>query len=78
MRTLEVQRNELIEHVTAVMAAKAMNPFPTGTGYGSKIQTSWKYKHNNRLYRVYAICFSNCASHYILSKGERIYLNIYS
>jgi hypothetical protein len=27
-----------------------------------------------RSYRVYAICFSNCASHYILRNGERLFL----
>ena len=46
----------------------------TATGYGRKITTIWKIPHNGRLYRVYATCFSNCASHWIMSKGEQLHV----
>lgn len=49
----------------------------TATGYGSKLATEYTIslgKASNRPYRVYAICFSNCASFYILRKGERLFL----
>jgi hypothetical protein len=48
----------------------------TATGYGRKLVTDYMLSIPGaaRPYRVYAICFSNCASHYILRKGERLFL----
>jgi hypothetical protein len=46
----------------------------TASGYGQKITTIYKVPHNGRLYRVYATCFSNCASHWIMSKGEKLHV----
>ena len=46
----------------------------TASGYGAKLTTRHKVKHNGRFYRVYATCFSNCASHWIECQGERLYL----
>ena len=43
-------------------------------GYGRKIRTSWKVKHEGKLYRVYATCVSNCASLWILTKGEKLFI----
>ena len=44
------------------------------TGYGSKLPTQYMVLINKRKYRVYAICFSNCASHYILMNKKRVFL----
>ena len=46
----------------------------TVTGYGQKITTIYKVPFNGRLFRVYATCFSNCASHWITSKGEKLFV----
>ena len=46
----------------------------TASGYGKKLTTSYKIAHNGRLYRVYASCYGNAGSLYILAKGQRIYL----
>ena len=48
----------------------------TATGYGRKLTTDYMLTLPDapRPYRVYAICFSNCASFYILRKGERLFL----
>jgi len=48
----------------------------TATGYGRKLLTDYMLSIPGaaRPYRVYAICFSNCASHYILRKGEMLFL----
>lgn len=43
-------------------------------GYGCKIPTIWKIPHNGKLYRVYATCYSNCASHWIMCKGEKLHV----
>jgi hypothetical protein len=43
-------------------------------GYGRKIRTIWKVPFKGRLYRVYATCFSNVSSHWILSKGEKLFI----
>ena len=31
-------------------------------------------KHEGKLYRVYATCVSNCASLWILTKGEKLFI----
>lgn len=48
----------------------------TATGYGTKIESPYKVEFNNRLYRVYYNCYSNVASHYIVSKGERLFFTM--
>lgn len=48
----------------------------TATGYGRKLTTEYMLRvpDSPRPYRVYAVCFSNVASFYILRKGERLFL----
>jgi hypothetical protein len=45
-------------------------------GYGSKITTHrmLRFWGDSRLRRVYATCYSNAASHWIIYKGERLYI----
>jgi hypothetical protein len=45
-------------------------------GYGSKITTDYKIDHNGRTYRVYATCYSNAASHWILYEGAKIFIRV--
>jgi len=50
------------------------NPYPDG--YGRKIPTRytvrfWGYK---REYEVWAMCYSNCASHYIKYRGQERFI----
>lgn len=46
----------------------------TATGYGSKLTTIYKTAHNGRMYRVYAVCWSNASTLYILPGGRPLYL----
>lgn len=45
-------------------------------GYGSKISTPHVLQFNGerRRYRVYACCWSNVASHYVVVKGEKLFV----
>ena len=47
----------------------------TATGYGSKIETIYKIKYRNRLYRLYCDIYSNSGVTYIISQGKKIYLH---
>jgi hypothetical protein len=49
----------------------------TATGYGRKLTTEYKITlpGHPRVYRVYAICYSNVASFYILRGGKRLFLH---
>jgi hypothetical protein len=47
----------------------------TATGYGKKLNTGKKAIVGNKTYRVYASCFSNVASLYIIIKGVKIYVD---
>ena len=48
----------------------------TATGYGSKLTTEYMLHLPERKqpYRVYAVCWSNAASFYILKAGNRLFL----
>ena len=47
------------------------------SGYGSKLPTHYMVKFGKRNYRVYAICYSNAASFYILIGGQRYFMHDY-
>ena len=48
------------------------------TGYGSKIPTEHMVHYNGRWRRVYAICYSNVATLYILaSDNSKLIVNLY-
>ena len=49
----------------------------TATGYGGKLTTRYVITDpvDKKTRRVYAICYSNCASHYIIKGGERLFLH---
>jgi hypothetical protein len=47
----------------------------TATGYGSKINSGYTVPYNGRMYRVYAICYSNAATFYIIVKGQRLFIH---
>lgn len=51
-------------------------PGQSPTGYGKKISTDRMIQlpDHPRKYRVYAIQFSNNASHYIIKNGQPLYL----
>ena len=44
----------------------------TTSGYGSKLPTRYMLHIGSRWRRVYAICWSNVATYYIIKNGERI------
>ena len=46
------------------------------TGYGAKISTNRMLRFNGctRLYRVYATCFGNCASQWVLVGGDKFHI----
>jgi len=44
------------------------------SGYGSKLPTRFLAFDGIRLRRVYAICWSNCASFYVRVKGQRVFI----
>ena len=44
------------------------------SGYGSKIPTGYKVNFQNRLYRIYATCYSNNASLWFISKGKKYFV----
>lgn len=45
-------------------------------GFGGKMLTRWKVKHNGRLKRVYCAIWSNAGTCYIIHKGEKIIVDI--
>lgn len=47
----------------------------TATGYGKKLTTNWKISFCGKLYRIYATCFSNAASHWFTIKGRKIHIS---
>ena len=61
--------------VTGTAQGHTPNYNRSQTGYGAKLPTSWKIQlDGGRWRRVYAICFSNSGSSYIVEKGKPVYL----
>jgi hypothetical protein len=48
----------------------------TASGYGSKIPTSKMVYYESKWRRVYARCYSNCATTFIVSGGKQINIAI--
>jgi len=48
----------------------------TASGYGRKLPTRYMLTIGKRQHRVYAVCFSNVASFYVVLGGEKRYLEI--
>ncbi len=46
----------------------------TTSGYGRKLTTVHKIRYHGRFYRVYAICYSNVSSLYIIVNKEKLYI----
>lgn len=46
-------------------------------GYGNRITTDYAVKIGRYTLRVYAICHSNVASHYVVFKGQKMFLHDY-
>ena len=49
----------------------------SATGYGKKIPTAWMLQVEGVWRRVYAVCYSNAASHYVMIRGGRYFLGGY-
>jgi hypothetical protein len=72
----------LLDHYEATFSRKPVKrygmlqlaPGQSPSGYGRKISTDYMAEVLGRKRRVYAICFSNAASHYVLVKGEAFYI----
>ena len=52
-------------------------PGQNAQGYGSNISTNYMARIGNKLRRVYAICWSNAASHYIILNKQKLFLRGY-
>ena len=48
----------------------------TASGYGSKIPTRYKVKHNNRWKRVYCCIYGNSGTLYIMQGKDRLIVDI--
>lgn len=48
----------------------------TASGYGNRLPTQHMVKYRNRWRRVYAICYSNCATHYVWIDGNRVIISL--
>jgi len=48
----------------------------TATGYGSKLRSSKMVKIQNRMRRIYYICWSNVATHYVIVRGKKYILRV--
>lgn len=73
----------LAEHYNFDVRETEVPKFHSVTGYGQKIPTQYmirisnanSYGLQNRWYRVYATCFSNCASHWVTVNNVVYHLN---
>lgn len=48
----------------------------TVSGYGGKIPTRYVFRYAGRMRRVYAMCYGNTASYYVIVDGVDTFLDI--
>lgn len=48
----------------------------TASGYGRKLTTPYKVEYMGKKRRVYALCFSNVASLYVIVKNKSYFLGL--
>lgn len=48
---------------------------PSRSGYGRKLPTRYMLDYSGRSHRVYAMCYGNSSSSYILHKGKELFLD---
>ena len=73
IKYIDVKRTDLIES-PLWYHNRGLNQ--TASGYGKKLVTVYKVRYNNKLYRVYSMCYSNVSAEYILIKKEKHVVNI--
>lgn len=74
-KTIEYADVSIEDRVDCPLWWHERNLQQTATGSGKKITTRYKIRYQDRLYRIYACCFSNAASHYIIVKGRTLFLH---
>jgi hypothetical protein len=72
IRYKPITRESLGEVIDAPLWYHTRGLMQTATGYGSKLVTAYKVKHNGRLKRVYCSCFSNVGTFYIMYNREKL------
>lgn len=65
---------DVVFHRNNILRRNGLAPGQWADGSGRKITTDYVAQINGLTYRVYAICFSNAASHYVIYKGEKLFL----
>jgi hypothetical protein len=71
MKSIHIPRQNLID---APLWWHLKGLSQTATGYGRKLTTRYKVNYAGRMRRVYATCFSNAASHWIIVKNVKIHI----
>lgn len=69
-------RTMAVEHIEKPLRHHKLGLQYTATGYGNKLPTRYMVRYNNRLYRVYSICYSNVSTEYVLIEGEKVIVSI--
>jgi hypothetical protein len=67
-----------LEFIDAPMWYHTRGLMQTATGYGRKLNTGKKALVGDKAYRVYAICFSNTATYYVIIQGVKIYVDTWN
>jgi hypothetical protein len=62
--------------MSTVSARRSVQPphVRSRTGYGSKLPTHHQLRVSSRWHRVYAVCWSNAPTYYILKGGKPLYI----
>lgn len=71
-----ITREQLGDVIDAPLWFHTRGLMQTATGYGSKLKTPYKVRHNGKLKRVYYACYSNVSALYILQGKEKLTIEI--
>ena len=73
-RPIRIGEDAPAQNFARILGAPTMLPGQSDEGYGDKITTDREVRVGSRWYRVYATCWGNAGSAWIMYQGSRLYL----
>lgn len=73
-RPIKIGKDAAAQNFARMLGVPEMLPGQGDDGYGRKITTEREVRVGSRWYRVYATCYGNSASCWIMRQGKPVYL----
>lgn len=73
-KRIRIGKDPAAQNFASMFGVPTKLPGQDDEGYGAKITTDTQVRIGTRWYRVYATCWGNAASHWIMFQGSKTHL----